>query len=156
MAKKERTYLERVPGYDSIKTKPLYWKYVKWLATPTPLRDPKIQKEFARVNKVGEVTLILWRKMPELFDDVRNEIKIGLKDDIPDVMYALKSKIFKDGDAREVKLFLEWVDEWTQKIAVEHGGSIPTETDDVIKKVVARFEDELFKSLAKKKDAKTQ
>lgn len=150
--KRRQTYRESIPSYERVSTYPEYWKLVEWLATPTPARRPATQKELAKELSVHFTTLSRWIAIPECYRDVRQRIKQELRGELPNVLYALKNKIFKDGNAKEIKLFLQWADDFVEKHEVEHRGALDIETPEV-RKLVADFESKLKETLTKKGDS---
>jgi hypothetical protein len=104
-------------------------EFARWCATPEPLRDPQTQGEFARLHNVNEATLSRWRREPEFWDEVKKGIKVWNKERLPNVLAALYKNILKNGHGVDVKMWLQWVDDWKEKSDVDN----PTMTGEVDK-----------------------
>src|SRR3990167_10453227 len=136
-----KRYIDQIPDYTRVYKYAEYWDFVKWIATPTPLRKPANQREFAKVHSMHETTLSKWRRMPEFRRDVINAVAEMMHDDLSDVMYSLKNRIFKDGSAAEVKLFLEWATKWIPEVRITGDGS--GSLSDEAKRLVTEYEEKL-------------
>ena len=145
---KRRTYQNSLPHYDRIKIYPEYWQLVEYMATPTPMRKPGTLIELAKQLGVHNTTLSRWQNVPEFYRDVRSKIKNVLRGELPDVFYALRNKIYKDGSAKEIKLFLQWVDDFVEKTEIEHTGEIGASPE--MAQLAKDFEQKLKDMLSKK------
>lgn len=150
MPKKRRSYKNEIPAYETVSTYEEYWRMVEWLATPTPMREPKTQVELAKELSLHFTTLSRWQRVEGCYADIRAQMKRTLRGELPNVLYALKNKIFKDGNAKEIQLFLQWVDDFVEKQEISHTGSIDVDNPDV-KKIVSDFESKLKETLSHKK-----
>lgn len=148
MDKAPQTYVELIPDHANIKERPEYQRLVRWCATPTPLRIPDTQGKLAVELQLDETTLSRWKRMPEFYGDVRLEIKRTMRDEVPDVLYALRNRIFQKGSKGEVKLFLEWVDEFIPTTKLITDSLNPT--DPSVVQLVQAFQQQLFKHLTKR------
>lgn len=140
-----------IPNYELVTKYGEYWRFIHWIATPTPLRKPSTQKELSKEIGVNETTLGRWRRMPEFKNDVFRVVADNMADETADVMYSLRNKIFKEGNAAEVKLFLEWVAKWVPTIKLD--GVIPElspETNEVFQRLAKEFETKVREELMKK------
>lgn len=149
MTKRIQTYKSNIPTYDRVRNYAEYWRLVEWSAIPTPMRKPQKQDDLAKELGIHTTTLSRWKLIPEFYRDVRSKIKASLRNELPDVFYALRNKIYKDGDAREIKLFLQWVDDFIEKTEVEHKGEITT-TNPEVAQLAKEFESKLKDMLSKK------
>jgi hypothetical protein len=150
MAKKHQTYEDSIPSYETVSKYPEYWKLVEWLATPTPARKPATLQLLAKELGLHFTTLSRWQRVENCYRDIRERIKKELRSDLPNVLYALKNRIYKDGSAKEIKLFLQWVDDFVEKHEVDHTGIVDFDNPE-IKLAVGEFELKLKQSLFKKK-----
>lgn len=107
------------PKREKVLTYPEYWKFVAWIATPTPLRRSQTQKELARELSVHEVTLSVWKCVDGFGNDVRREVRKWAGDSTGTIIAALRRNIIKNGNAAEVKLWLQWVEDWQEKSGIE-------------------------------------
>lgn len=148
--KKNRTYQNEIPSYARVKKYPEYWRLVHWSATPSPLRKPATLADLAKELSLHATTLVRWERIPEFYGDVRSRIKETLRNDMPDIMYTLRNKIFKEGNSKEIKLFLQWADDFVEKTEIEHKG-LPEATPEV-QQLAKQFEDKLKEALSKKPD----
>ena len=145
-------YLDEQVSYDHLKERTEYWDFVNWIATPTPLREPKTQRELGVKIGITEVTLSRWKLTPEYGSDVMLRVRYKMRDDTANVWAALRNKIFEKGDAAEVKLFLEWAHDWMSGIKVKHSGEIEISADEKeIEEIAKRVAEELKKEYDKPK-----
>ena len=108
MAQK-RTYRDEIPSHERIKNYYEYSRLVNWIATPTPLRNPRTLAELAKELSVHQTTLSRWQNVDGFYGDVRQQIEHEASYHLADVLYALTNKIYQTGRAREVKLFLDYI-----------------------------------------------
>ena len=101
---------------DTIKKKQEYLMFVEWMGLPAPERVPKEQKELAVKMGVEEATLSDWKRVDGFWDNVRNERKKWAKDRTSNVLMGLYRKAIKDGNAAEVKLFLQYAGEFVEEV----------------------------------------
>lgn len=138
MAKNRLNPAKDIPKRDKVTNYPEYWKFVGWIATPTPLRNLKTQRDLAKELQVHEVTLSVWKSVEGFRDDVRRKIKEWAGDDTPNVIRGLRRKAIQDGTAAEVKLWLQWVDDWVPKEETKHSGTVETELSEESKKLISQ------------------
>lgn len=113
--KKRRKKPKKKKEYDL--RKPFeYAQFVKWIATPSVLREPSRQDDLAKEFRVHPGTLSEWKKRESFWDDVRAEMKFYFKTKTPNVLQAIYQKILKgDGSGGEAKIWLQYIDEWIPK-----------------------------------------
>ena len=145
-----RTYQEAIPKHENVSKFPEYWKLVEWCATPSPLRKPATLIELAKTLSVHNTTLSRWQAMPEFYGDARARIKKELRGELPDILYSLRNKIFKEGNATEIKLFLQWADDFTDKQEIVHKGPAVESSPELIA-LAKEFESKLRDMITKKK-----
>lgn len=90
--------------------------FIAWIATPNALRSPKTQQELSKKFGVGQDTLSEWKNRPEFWTSVREKRKEWGQERTPDVILALYNRIIKTGGAPEVKLWLQYFENWFEKI----------------------------------------
>lgn len=146
-----RKPIVNLPSYDRVRKYVEYWDFVQWMATPTPLRKPATQQEFAKVHSMHYNQLGRWRAMPEFKTDVIAKVADLIGDDLSDVMYSLRNKIFKDGNAAEVRLFLEWVTKWMPEVKVRFEGRLEQTSSPELTAIIKEFEGKL-KDILKKSE----
>ena len=91
-----------------------YDQFVLWTATPEPLREPQTQRKLAEKFGVGNDTLSEWKQREGFWEQVHRELRTWSKDRTPNVIYALYNKA-KSGGAAEVKLWLQYIDGFSEK-----------------------------------------
>ncbi len=64
-------------------------KLQQWLALPSRLRTPTLQKELAAQIGVDESTLWRWKQQPGFMDAVSAIIKAELQNEVPEIMAVL-------------------------------------------------------------------
>jgi hypothetical protein len=96
-----------------------YRKFVVFMATPEQFREKefgcKDQQGFSRTTNISERQLINWKRMEEFWPEVNRVSGVYLKQYTPAVKGAMLQKILKHGDAAEVKLWHQLVEDWSEK-----------------------------------------
>ncbi len=79
------------PARQSVQTPwtPDQQKLQQWLAIPSSMRMPRLQKELAAQIGVDESTLCRWKRLPGFMAEVQAVLKDELRNEIPDIMAAL-------------------------------------------------------------------
>lgn len=150
-----RKPIPNIPDYDRVKKYAEYWRFVQWMGTPSPLRKPGNQRDFARENSMHENQLGRWKRMPEFRRDVDRAVSEYLADYTSDVGYALLTRIFKEGSAAEVRLFREWAHEWMPSLRLEVEDKTGQPSEELIRKLADEFEQKLRETLTKNAESKT-
>lgn len=88
----------------------------RWLALPKRERKPKTIGLLSIELDVDESTIYRWKKTEGFADAVRELIKDDLKDDLSEVYAALRREA-KGGSFQHIKLILEMVGDYVQKLA---------------------------------------
>lgn len=124
-----------------------YNRFVAWIALPNSLRIPKTQKDFAKQIGVGEDTLSEWKQRGGFFKAVEKKRQKWGLEKTPEVLYALYTRILKNGEAQEVKLWLQFFDGWSEKTITEDRPMRPLEqlTDEELAAVSKEAHDMLTK-----------
>jgi hypothetical protein len=83
-------------------------QFAKWLATPAWLREIPTQMDFADVFQIPEDVLTEWKKCPQFWILVSQEIKSWMKDRVADVVGCLYMKIVDEiATTEDVEMFLK-------------------------------------------------
>lgn len=115
-----------------------YNSFVIWTATPEPLREPQTQRELASTFGVGEDTLSEWKQRNGFWDAVHRELRMWSKSKTPNIIHALYKKA-QNGNAAEVKLWLQYVEGFSEKSTTEIRPSpITPEIDELITKIYGK------------------
>jgi len=93
-----------------------YLDFITWIATPSALRIPKTQQELSKKFGVGQDTLSEWKSRHDFWKRVAEKRKKWGQERTPDVIMALFNRIIKTGGAPEVKLWLQYFENWSEKI----------------------------------------
>jgi len=115
--------ISRQSGVDKINE---FEEYALYLALPREERMILFKGHtdafFSRKYKVNKSTLTEWKKKEELWKLRNSHLKI-LKQYTIDVLRGLRNKAIQKGDAAEVKLWMQLIEEWVEKekLKVEHG-----------------------------------
>lgn len=96
-----------------------YSEFITWIATPSDLREPKTQQELSKKFGVGQDTLSDWKKQSDFWIKVKEKRVSWGHERTPDVILALYNRIKKTGDPTAVKLWLQYVESWSEKFTVE-------------------------------------
>ena len=84
------------------KLKPEQVAFAEWLATPKDERVPKLQKEFAEQIGVADITVKLWKRIPEIWM-VRDEVMDAAgRELVPEALGTLK-RILKSDSQQAIK-----------------------------------------------------
>lgn len=100
---------------NDIVKKDVFNEFVEWAALPSPLREPEYQKDFAEKWGVQSITLSRWKKRQDFWEAVAATRLMWAKDKTPDVIHALYKNAAKTGSAAEVKLWLQAIEDWSEK-----------------------------------------
>lgn len=107
------------PKDKPIRKVDIYEEYINWMALPHELREPPTQELFAKKFGIHIDTTTDWKKREGFWTDVKKKRNDWAKSKTPDVINALYKKAVKEGNAAEAKLWLQYVDEWTEKQALD-------------------------------------
>lgn len=94
---------------------PEYKAFVEWAAKPTPLKAEKTAKEFAEKWGVTPETLTRWKKKEYFWRDVGEARIAWAKDKTSDVVHGLFKRASTRGEAAEVKLWMQLIEDWAEK-----------------------------------------
>jgi len=103
-------------GIEGLRHQAEYLDFIIWIATPNSLRVPKTQQELAKKFGVGQDTLSEWKTRHDFWIKVKEKRKEWGRERTPDVILALYNRIIKTGGAQEVKLWLQYFEDWSEKI----------------------------------------
>ena len=106
-------------GVDNVNA---FLQFVQWIALPKGYREPKEQGELAVKFDVAPETLSRWKKHPLFWGLVQREFKEWAKDKTPNVMASLYNRALKEGNAAEVKLWMQIIEDWKEKSEQETKG----------------------------------
>jgi hypothetical protein len=97
-------------------------EFIRFTALPRVFREKEwgfnLDLDFAKKFKVRPETLCAWKKEPEFWEGIRDTLKLWGKDRIPDVLAGMYKKAVSEGNATEVKLWLQYFDDWKEKSEV--------------------------------------
>lgn len=90
---------------------PWHIEFIQYLMLPKALRPPRsyIEKKFNLTTNV----YYYWLRNPKINSARKEFVKEYYKDDIPDVLLAMKDEAIS-GNPIAAKLFLEYVDDWNK------------------------------------------
>lgn len=96
-----------------------YSEFIAWIALPEEFRVPKTQGGLAKKFGVCQDTLSDWKKIGGFWDVVKAERQRWGKERTPNVILGLYRKAVKEGNAAEAKLWLQYIEGWTEKKDIE-------------------------------------
>ncbi len=135
----------------TIKKEIEYRLFIQWLATPDIARELKTQTAFAEKFNVAEKTLSEWKDRDGFWEAVNKENKKLCKNKTAEVLNALYRKITTNAAAAEVKLWLEFVEDWSAKTEVKirrlESADRDQISDDRQKMLVKEYEEGMRKIL---------
>ena len=120
MAKQTPNNSKKRKDLKGLKHPAEYQEFIIWMALPEPLRNPKTQRELAKNFGVGEDTLSEWKRRDGFWDEATKRRKEWGRERTPNVILGLYRKAVRDGNAAEVKLWLEYIEGYIGKQAIEH------------------------------------
>lgn len=103
-------------GLNGLKHQMEYLDFITWIATPNTIRIPKTQQELSKKFGVGQDTLSEWKSRPGFWTSVKEKRRQWGQERTPDVIMALYNRIMRTGSAPEVKLWLQYFENWFEKI----------------------------------------
>jgi len=140
--KKEGEVLTEVNSEKSEKPAE-YNEFVKFIGLPRVLRVKEFgfneQRDFAKKFNVAEQTLSRWKKKKGFWKDVAKITKNWARGKTPNVLLALYNKAIKEGDAKEAKVWFQYVEDWAEKHGVELG--LDEEIDEIRFHVIRNKDD---------------
>ncbi|MHA1225141.1 MAG: phBC6A51 family helix-turn-helix protein [Candidatus Hodarchaeales archaeon] len=99
-------------------------KFVRWMALPSPVREPQTQLELAKELGVDFTTLSRWKRVEGFWEEVGKIRKEWGRERTPTVILGLYKKAIAEGNAAEVKLWLKYFEDWDEKQVVKLEGEI--------------------------------
>lgn len=117
-------YSKKEADLSGLKHPSEYLEFIHWIATPDEFREPKTQRELAEKFGVGEDVLSDWKKRDGFWEEVKRKIRSWGQDKMPDILDALYREITKTGRAAEVKLWLQYVEGWSEKVETKSTGTV--------------------------------
>lgn len=102
-------------GLSNLKCPTEYTVFVSWTALPSKLRIPRTQSLLAKKLSVNQDTLTDWKNRAGFWEKVKTERTNWGKERTSDVVDALYKKILSDADAARIKLWFQYVENWSEK-----------------------------------------
>lgn len=122
--------------------------FIDWVATPSTLKDIKTQKEFSEEFAIDESTLSRWKDDDDFWDEVRVRIKKWAKAKTPNVVNAIyrgATDVGESGQSANAKLWLQWVDDWSETIKVDNDNEEIKQIADGLQNLYSDFKEEVDK-----------
>lgn len=92
-----------------------YEQFILWISLPKELREPKTQIELSKHFGVGQDTLSEWKKQNGFWDKVSEQRKEWSKEKTSDIINSLYKNILQTGNAAEVKLWFQIMEDWSER-----------------------------------------
>jgi hypothetical protein len=89
--------------------------FCEWAAKPTPLREDKHAQDFGRRWGISDQTLVRWKKRQDFWEKVAEWRMQWAKDKTSDVVHGLFKRASTRGEAAEVKLWMQLIEDWSEK-----------------------------------------
>ena len=134
-----------------------YEAFIKWWALPSLLRrateerldsygftpddipdefqNIKTQTDFAKKFSVSVDTLTDWKKRKDFWDRVKKETKEWVRGRTPNVILGLYQTAVREGNAAEVKFWMQYVEGWVEKGKIELEGELNQKVEVSIKEL---------------------
>lgn len=130
-----------------------YLKFIEFMALPASLRKKVFGYitggKFAKEFNVSIDTLTDWKRRDGFWERVRKIRKEWVKEKVSEVLDALYKKSVAEGNANEVKLFLQYAEEFEDSKTLKFEDN--TKVDEKRKKVIDAWYAYL-KNIIKQKD----
>ncbi len=152
-----------------------YEAFIKWWALPSLLRratkerldkygftpddipdefqNIRTQTDFAKRFSVSVDTLTDWKKREDFWDRVKKETKEWVRGRTPNVILGLYQTAVREGNAAEVKFWMQYVEGWVEKTKTEYSGKVEleqtTEVSPELKKAVEFYEQQIKRKYQK-------
>lgn len=93
----------------------VYEAFCEWAAKPTPLKEDKTMQDFAKKWDVRPETLTRWKKKQDFWEKVAEWRITWARDKTSDVVHGLFKRAATRGEAAEVKLWMQLIEDWSEK-----------------------------------------
>jgi len=93
----------------------VYEAFCEWAAKPSPLKETKTLQQFAKKWGVHPATLGRWKKQQKFWEKVAEWRVTWAKDKTSDVVHGLFKRAATRGEAAEVKLWMQLIEDWSEK-----------------------------------------
>ncbi len=101
------THSDNATIIPALQRVPEFLQFTQWFATPRQFREPKTQKDFAKLVGVSEDTLTDWKRHPNFWPLAQEAMGTWIQEQVPDAIGALHQKILiKKASAKEIEIFL--------------------------------------------------
>ena len=142
MTKKKRKKIkaeqaEKIVSNPPMKKPAEYMEFVKFIATPQVMRELKTQEDFANKFGVAETTLSEWKARDGFWDDVARARRLFFKDKTSNVVASIY-KAALGASPQDRKLWLQYIEEWSEKEEIAHTGEGMRELSEAIKKLAEK------------------
>jgi len=103
-----------------------YMEFITFMAIPRVLRvetlgiEDDTQEAFRKKHKLNKDTLVEWKKRAGFWDDVQSVRKDFFRERSGDVILALETTCIKDGKGQDVRVYLTYTGEYSEKLEQEH------------------------------------
>ncbi|NLZ96512.1 MAG: hypothetical protein GX926_00725 [Candidatus Magasanikbacteria bacterium] len=120
-----------------------YHKFILWIALPKELRKPNTQVELSKHFGVGQDTLSEWKKRTGFWEEVARQRKEWSKEKTSDIIYALYKRIIETGNAAEVKLWFQLIENWSERFrtSIEEENPLTKLTDRELAELIKKQKD---------------
>lgn len=138
--KKNKHIKKTKQDLDNMRKPDVYLEFIRFTATLPNFRKLQNQQEFAKEFGVEESTLSNWKKKEGFWDEVREERKASMKDNmVGNIIMAVYRKAIREGTSKEAKLLLELSGEYEEKRTIDN--------THVIKELSEERQEEISKRL---------
>jgi len=101
-----------------------YLEFITFMSLPRALRGQltgtETQDEFSEKYGINRNTLVAWKKRVGFWEDVQNARKGFFRERSADVLLALETACLKDGKGSDVRVYLSYTGEYTERAEQEH------------------------------------
>jgi len=94
----------------------VYEAFCEWSAKPTPLKEIKLLRDWAKKWGVSPDTLTRWKNRQDFWEKVAEWRINWARDKTSDVVNGLYKRAATRGEASEVKLWMQLIEDWSEKV----------------------------------------
>ena len=93
----------------------VFEEFVLWMSIFEGVREPRTQAEFCEKFLVNKNTLSAWKQRDDFWNKVEVEWKKWGREKTINVINKLYTKIMQEGESSNIKLWIQYFLDWTEK-----------------------------------------
>jgi len=105
----------KTPRKKALSKLDVFKEFILWMSVFEAIREPRTQQEFAKKFGVCEWTLSQWKKRDDFWNAAEQEWKKWGREKTINVINKLYTKIMQEGESSNIKLWIQYFLDWTEK-----------------------------------------